>query len=166
MPTQILTAQQVYQKIRRLAYQIYENHFEEKEVVFVGIENMGLHLAYLLQREIENFAPLKVKLCSLRLNKAFPLAYPIQISETIENLANRNIILIDDVLNTGKTMFYAFKPFFEIPIKCLQTLVLINRNNKLFPINPDYIGYSLVTTLQDHIEVILDEENRMGAYIG
>ncbi|WP_448528599.1 phosphoribosyltransferase family protein [Raineya sp.] len=165
MLTQILSAKQVHQKIRRLAYQIYENHFEETEIVLVGIENMGLHLAYLLHKEIQAVSPLKVRLCSLKLDKTAPLSQPIQISEDIANLAHKSIILIDDVLNSGKTMFYAFKPFFEIPIKSLQTLVLVNRDNKLFPINPDYVGYSLATTLQNHVSVVLDEESRLGVYL-
>jgi pyrimidine operon attenuation protein/uracil phosphoribosyltransferase len=57
-------------------------------------------------------------------------------------------------------MFYALQPFFNVPIKKLQTLVLVNRDYKNFPINPDYVGYSLATTLQNHVAVVLDKEEK------
>jgi pyrimidine operon attenuation protein/uracil phosphoribosyltransferase len=165
MPTQILSKTQTHQKIRRLAYQVYENHFEETELYLVGIESMGLHLAHLLQTYLQEISPLKVYLEGIKIDKTNPLDAPIVLSKSIETFKNQNIILIDDVLNSGKTMFYALKPFFEIPIKKLQTLVLVNRNYKNFPINPDYVGYSLATTLQSHISVILDNETELGVYL-
>jgi len=165
MPTQILSQTQTHQKIRRLAYQVYENHFEETELYLVGIQEMGLHLARLLQTHLEEISSLKVHLESIKLDKTSPLSAPIELSKPIETFQNQNIILIDDVLNSGKTMFYALKPFFEVSIKKLQTLVLINRNYKNFPINPDYIGYSLATTLQSHVSVVLDKDEAFGAYL-
>jgi pyrimidine operon attenuation protein / uracil phosphoribosyltransferase len=165
MPTQILSQTQTHQKIRRLAYQVYEHHFEETELYLVGVESMGLHLARLLQKYLQEISPLKVYLESVKIDKVNPLEAPIILSKPIEIFKNQNIILIDDVLNSGKTMFYALKPFFEIPIKKLQTLVLVNRNYKNFPINPDYIGYSLATTLQSHVSVVLDSEAEFGVYL-
>lgn len=154
----VLTHWQIQQKIKRLAYEIYENHFEEKSLYLLGIEPMGLHLAKLLQKELEEISPLQVHLAGLQLDKNNPLNNEIKVSVSAEILSNQNIIVVDDVLNSGKTMFYALKPFFEIPLKKLQTLVLINRNYKTYPVNPDYVGYALATTLQEHIKVILDEE--------
>jgi pyrimidine operon attenuation protein/uracil phosphoribosyltransferase len=160
MSIQILTHKQVTQKIRRLAYQIYENNFDQKSVALVGIQTMGFFLAKAIQDVLQEISPLEISLLSLEINKNQPLSNPIRLSAPVEQLANQNVILIDDVLNSGKTMFYALQPFFNVPIKKLQTLVLVNRDYKNFPINPDYVGYSLATTLQNHVAVVLDKEEK------
>lgn len=160
MSIQILTHKQVTQKIRRLAYQIYENNFDQKSVALVGIQTMGFFLAKAIQDVLQEISPLEISLLSLEINKNQPLFNPVSLSAPVEQLANQNVILIDDVLNSGKTMFYALQPFFNVPIKKLQTLVLVNRDYKNFPINPDYVGYSLATTLQNHVAVVLDKEEK------
>jgi pyrimidine operon attenuation protein/uracil phosphoribosyltransferase len=160
MSIQILTHKQVEQKIRRLAYQIYENNFDQKSVALVGIQTMGFFLAKAIQDVLQEISPLEISLLSLEINKNQPLFNPVSLSAPVEQLANQNVILIDDVLNSGKTMFYALQPFFNVPIKRLQTLVLVNRDYKNFPINPDYVGYSLATTLQNHVAVVLDKEEK------
>lgn len=160
MAVQILTDKQVEQKIRRLAYQIYENNFDQKSVFLVGIQTMGFLLAKAIKDVLQEISPLEVDLLSLEMNKLQPLSSPVILSAPLEQLANQNIILIDDVLNSGKTMFYALQPFFGIPIKKLQTLVLVDRDYKNFPINPDYVGYSLATTLQNHVLVVLDKTEK------
>jgi pyrimidine operon attenuation protein/uracil phosphoribosyltransferase len=160
MSIQILTHKQVTQKIRRLAYQIYENNFDQKSVALVGIQTMGFFLAKAIQEVLQEISPLEINLLSLEMDKNQPLSNPIRLSAPVEQLANQNVILIDDVLNSGKTMFYALQPFFGIPIKKLQTLVLVNRDYKNFPINPDYVGYSLATTLQNHVAVVLDKAEK------
>lgn len=165
MSVQILTATQTKQKIRRLAYQLYENYFEQAELHLVGIESMGLYLAEMLQKNLQEISSLRVHLESIRLQKSSPLSGDVCLSKPIELLSNQNIILIDDVLNSGKTLFYALQPFFQIPIQRLQTLVLINRDHTNFPINPDYAGYSLATTLHNHVSVVLDDELTFGVYL-
>lgn len=164
MSVQILSNNQVEQKIRRLAYQVYENNFDQNTVFLVGIKAMGFHLAEALKVVLEEISPLEIGLVSLEMDKMNPLASIAKLSVPIENFAHQNIVLIDDVLNSGKTMFYALQPFFGIPIQKLQTLVLVNRDYKNFPINPDYVGYSLATTLQNHVSVVLDAEEK-GVYL-
>lgn len=160
MSVQILNNQQVEQKIRRLAYQIYENNFDQESVFLVGIQSMGFHLAKAISEILQEISSLKVSLVSLSIHKEDPLSSSVQLSMPIQNLAHQNIVIVDDVLNSGKTMFYALQPFFSIPIRKLQTLVLVNRDYKNFPINPDYVGYSLATTLQNHVSVVLSEEEK------
>ena len=80
-------------------------------------------------------------------------------------LAQRSVILVDDVLNTGKTLAYSLPAFLNAPIKKLETFVLIHRNHHIFPISVDYVGYELSTTLHEYVEVALTP-NRMGVYLG
>ncbi|GAB4124709.1 MAG: phosphoribosyltransferase domain-containing protein [Raineya sp.] len=164
MSVKILSSIQVEQKIRRLAYQIYENNFDQEAVFLVGIRDMGFHLAEALQAVLKQISSLEVVLVGLEMDKSNPLRGKAELSHAVEELAHQNIVLIDDVLNSGKTMFYALQPFFAVPIKKLQTLVLVNRDYKSFPVNPDYVGYSLATTLQNHVSVVLDSEEK-GVYL-
>ncbi len=63
--------------------------------------------------------------------------------------------MVDDVLNTGRTLAYAMKLFTNVEIKKIEVAVLVNRSHTLFPIVPTYSGYELATTLTDHVEVKL-----------
>ena len=75
------------------------------------------------------------------------------------------IIIIDDVTNSGKSLLYSLKPFLEYYPKKIQTLVLVERSHKTYPIHPDYVGLSLATTLQEHIYVEVKDDEITGAYI-
>ena len=76
-----------------------------------------------------------------------------------------SFVLIDDVLKSGKTIIHAIKELLKFNIKKLETVVLINRNHNVFPVGVNYVGLELSTTLEDHIEVILDDEKKIGAYL-
>ena len=75
------------------------------------------------------------------------------------------VIIADDVANTGKTMLYALKPFLARNPKKIQTVVLVERSHKLFPIQTDYAGLSIATTLQEHIRVEAEGEVLTGAWL-
>ena len=98
-------------------------------------------------------------MCELKINKKNPLQSEINLNIEPKDFKNETIIVVDDVLNSGKTMMYAIKPFLEVPIKKLSIAVLINRSHKRFPLNADYVGLSLTTTLKEHIEVSLEKGN-------
>ena len=73
------------------------------------------------------------------------------------------LILVDDVLNSGKTLMYGAKYFLSVPLKKLSTIVLVDRNHNRFPIKADFVGLSLSTTLKEHISVEL--EKNAGVYL-
>ncbi|MGF1533804.1 MAG: phosphoribosyltransferase family protein [Bernardetiaceae bacterium] len=159
MQRQILTHNQVRQKIVRMAYQIYEQHFNEAEIFLIGIRENGYALAQLLQEELQQIASFQTHLHGLSLDKLHPTQSHVQLECPLDQLQHKSVILVDDVLNTGRTLAYSFKPFLEIPIKTLQTAVLVNREHHLFPVSADYAGYQLATTLQEHIQVRLSERD-------
>ncbi|HEX8038225.1 MAG TPA: phosphoribosyltransferase family protein [Chryseosolibacter sp.] len=154
----ILDAVQVKQKIRRMAYEIYEHNFNEKIIVMAGIEGQGYTLAKLLIREIESISPLKALLVKVALDKFAPQQGEVTLDCNVKDLQKKCIILVDDVLNTGRTFAYGLKPFLNIEVKKIETAVLVNRSHTLFPIYPQYTGYQLATTIRDHVEVILGKE--------
>ncbi len=160
----ILNEEQVLQKIKRMAYQIWEHNLNEKSIVLVGIYQQGYHLASLLAKELEEVAPFQVILAKLELDKEKPLSGAIVLDIPENKLDNKAIVLIDDVLNTGKTMAYSLKPFLNRRLKKLETAVLINRSHKLFPISANYQGIELATTIREHIEVVLDKNKKFAAF--
>ena len=163
--TLILDKPQTLQKIRRIAFEIYENNFQEEEIVLAGIYDKGYLFAKLLQQELTGIAPLKSSLVKVSLDKFSPLQSEIELDCPVDSLRNKTIILLDDVLNTGRTFAYSLKPFLNVEIKKIQTAVIVDRNHKQFPISADYVGYSLSTTIQEHIEVRLEDNSKFGVYI-
>ncbi len=159
----ILNEEQVLQKIKRMAYQICERNLKEKSVVLVGIYPQGYHLADLLAKELKQVAPFEVVLVKLELDKKKPLNEEITLSVPADELDKKSIILVDDVLNTGKTMAYSLKPFLNRNLKKLETAVLVNRSHKKFPISANYKGLELATTLSEHIVVVLEKHEKYAA---
>jgi pyrimidine operon attenuation protein / uracil phosphoribosyltransferase len=157
--TLVLEGAQVKQKIRRMAFEIFEHNFKEKGVVLAGIDGQGYVLAKLLAKEIENISPLQVKLVKVSLDKFAPQQSDVTLDCDLKDLKKKCIILVDDVLNTGRTFAYGLKPFLDIEVKKIETAVLVNRSHTLFPIYPQYTGYELSTTIKDHVEVMLGKEN-------
>ena len=157
--TLILEGAQVKQKIRRMAFEIFEHNFKEKGVVLAGIDGQGYVLAKLLAKEVESISPLQIKLVKVSLDKLAPQQSDVTLDCDIKDLKKKCIILVDDVLNTGRTFAYGLKPFLDIEVKKIETAVLVNRSHTIFPIYPQYTGYELSTTIKDHVEVVLGKEN-------
>jgi pyrimidine operon attenuation protein/uracil phosphoribosyltransferase len=154
----ILDAAQVKQKIRRMAFEIYENNFKEKSIVIAGIDGQGYVLAKLLTKEVEAVADMEVTLVKLSLDKLAPQQGEVTLDCDIKIVKKKCIILVDDVLNTGRTLVYGLKPFLDTEVKKIETAVLVNRSHTLFPIYPQYTGYELSTTIKDHVVVMLGKE--------
>jgi pyrimidine operon attenuation protein / uracil phosphoribosyltransferase len=153
----ILDAGQIKQKIRRMAFEIYEHNFDTKSLVIAGIEGHGYTLAKLLCEELQSISPLTVKLVRVAIDKTAPQQSEITLDCDLKEIRKKSIVLVDDVLNTGRTFAYGMKPFLNTEVKKIETAVLVNRSHTLFPIYPQYTGYELATTLKEHVEVRLDD---------
>jgi pyrimidine operon attenuation protein / uracil phosphoribosyltransferase len=156
--TLVLDAAQVKQKIRRMAFEIYERNFKEKNIVIAGIDGQGYVLSKLLKKEVEAVSEIEVTLVKVTLDKSAPQQGEVVLDCEARDVKRKCIILVDDVLNTGRTLAYGLKPFLDTEIKKIETAVLVNRSHSSFPIAPQYTGYELSTTLKEHVEVILGKE--------
>jgi pyrimidine operon attenuation protein/uracil phosphoribosyltransferase len=154
----ILDASQIKQKIRRMAFEVYEHNFKEKQVVMAGIEGQGYVLAKLLGKEVESISPLQIKLVKVTLDKLAPQQSEVTLDCDLKEIKKKCIILVDDVLNTGRTLAFGLKPFLNIEVKKIETAVLVNRSHTLYPIYPQYTGYELATTIREHVEVKFGKE--------
>src|SRR5689334_12968798 len=151
----ILDSDQVKQKIRRMAFEVYEHNFKEKNIIIAGIDGQGFVLAKLLAKQVESISHIEAKHVKITLDKLAPEQSEITLDCDVKDLKKKSIVMVDDVLNTGRTFAYGMKPFLSIEVKKIEIAVLINRGHTLFPIHAQFSGYELSTTIKDHIEVIL-----------
>ena len=157
----ILDQEQIQQKIKRLAIEILEHNFEEKELILVGINRTGLGFAKMLLEQLAQITDIPITLTRVRLNPAAPLSQEVEIDLPASQLEGKAIIVIDDVANTGRTIFYAMKPLLNILPRKVEVAVLVDRTHKSFPVKVDYFGLSLATTMMNDIDVqILDVEEQ------
>ncbi|MDN3669614.1 phosphoribosyltransferase family protein [Echinicola jeungdonensis] len=156
--TLVLNHKQIQKKITRIAFEIYERNASEEDVVFAGISGMGYVFAQLLANKVREISPLQVEEVEVKIEKFTSVQPAVELTKDI-NFEGKCLIVVDDVLNSGRTLAYAMKPFLEVNIKKMEVAVLVNRSHKLFPVNPDYTGYELSTTLSEHIIVSLEENN-------
>ena len=159
----ILTNDQIQNKTRRIAYQIYETHSNEKEIIIAGISGNGFVFAQNIATMVSTISDLKVTICEVKINKKNPLN-SIVTSLDPDEYKNKPLVLVDDVLNSGTTLIYGIKHFLEVPLKKFKTAVLVNRNHKKYPVKADFKGISLSTSLQEHINVSFDQNNTV-AYL-
>jgi pyrimidine operon attenuation protein / uracil phosphoribosyltransferase len=155
--TIILDHKQINQKINRIAWQIYEQYHREEEIVIAGIVENGHAIALRLEKILMEISPLKIKTGKISINKKNPLNDAVQTDLSKDDLTGKVLIIVDDVLDSGRTLIYGVKHFLDFPLKNMKTAVLVDRSHRIFPIKADFVGLSLATTLQEHIRVSLED---------
>lgn len=158
----ILDEAAIERKMLRMAYEIYERNVAETEIVLAGIADRGTAVAQVLRAQLQTITPFEITLLQIGLNKARPLD---AVLETQMDCNGKSIIIVDDVANSGRTIFYGMRPFMNVLPKKIQTAVLIDRMHKSFPISVDYTGYRLSTTLQEKVLVDIADGKVKGAYL-
>lgn len=153
----ILSHQEIEHKIKRIAYQIYETFVDEEEIILAGIAKNGYVFAEKLAAELSRISSIKIALCEVYIDKLDPFK-PITTSLSKEKYQNKGIILVDDVLNSGTTLVYGVKHFLDVPLKKFKTAVLVDRNHKKYPVKVDFKGISLSTSLQEHVQVVFEND--------
>ena len=154
----ILDQKQIDHKIRRIAYQIYENNVSEKEVIIAGIFENGFIFAKKIKNVIEKISPIKVVMCKVMIDKKNPIM-PITTTLETEVYKDKSLVLVDDVLHSGTTLIYGIKHFLQVPLKQFNTAVLVDRNHKKYPVKVDFKGISLSTSINENVSVIFEKGN-------
>lgn len=162
----ILNQKQIEQKIRRLSVEILERNWEAENITLAGINENGYLFALHLLAELRQRTAKKIHLTRLTvyLNE-HPSTHPSQLEMPVQDLEDNVVIIVDDVTNTGRALFYALHPFLSIKPQKLEIAVLVDRKHKKYPIHPDYVGLSLATTLREHIEIQILKNNEMAAFL-
>jgi pyrimidine operon attenuation protein/uracil phosphoribosyltransferase len=154
--TLVLNNKEVALKIQRIAWELLEKHVHEEVVYLVGISKRGYWLAKKVQAVLGDISTLKLKLVEMEINKRHPLETDINMSIALDEIENQAIVLIDDVLNSGKVLMYGTRHLLTKRVKQLTTAVLVDRNHKRYPIKADVKGLSLSTSLTEHVEVAIN----------
>lgn len=160
--TLILDEEAVKRKIRRMALEIAEQNEGEQELVIAGIVGNGETIAACIAAELKNLVAVRLTTTIVQLDKREPRDVSLQPAVDLDG---KIILIADDVANTGRTLFYALKPFLSASPKKVQTLALVERSHKEFPVHTDYTGLSIATTLQEHIVVKTEGEKITGAWL-
>lgn len=161
----ILDKTQIQQKINRIAYQIWEDNFTESEIVIAGIVGCGYILSERVKSVIEQISDIKVTLIKITLNK-HNIHLPITTDVPVEGCSDKVVVLVDDVLHSGRTLAYGLKIFLHVPLKKMRTMVMVDRSHRIFPVSPDFTGMQLATVLKEHVDFKLDANNEIeGVYL-
>ena len=158
----ILSADAALRRIRRMAYEVAEQNVDAESLVLLGIEGNGTIVAAQLEQELHAILPVPVEAGLIRINKKNPIDAQLDAAHSVEG---KVVLVIDDVSNTGKTLLYSLKPLLSVQPRRIQTLVLVERAHKLFAVQPDFVGLSVSTTLQEHITVETDGATITGAFL-
>lgn len=162
--TIILEPQKIHQKLERIAYEILENNYDEKEIILAGLNKRGLFVAETLADFVQKIMNIKVQILPISVddNDITNVKTEVHIEKGVNG---KVVVIVDDVANSGRTLLYAMKPFMEFTPKKIQIAVLVDRKHKLFPIAPDYVGLSLATTIQEHITVHIEKGQFESVYL-
>lgn len=154
--TAIMHHLQVEQKLNRLAWQVYEKNTQEPTLILAGIAQRGYAIAQRLESYLRPISNIKVELIKITLDKEKPSHESTLLDRDIAAFNNYPVLVVDDVLNSGRTLVYALSPFIKNKHPKISTLVLVDRNHRRFPVHADFVGMSLATTMQEHVEVTFE----------
>lgn len=158
----ILSSNDIRRRLRRMAIEVAEHNTGETSLIVAGVNGNGMVVARKLIGELEALLSLQITLVEIVLDKGAPLDVSVKPDA---DFTGKNVLIVDDVANSGRTLLYAVKPFLQFQPKKIQTLVLVERSHKVFPVTSDFVGLSLSTTLQEHITVQTEGEEIKGAWL-
>ena len=146
---EILGTEAIAHKVQRLAWELYDRHSKAEQLYVVGIQGNGYWLAQQLVTKLNAISDIKIELMELALDKSDPKPADMQI-----DLPSRaHVALVDDVLNSGRTLLWAVIKLMEFHPQQLSTTVLVDRSHKRYPVKADIKGLSLSTTLQETVKL-------------
>ena len=161
----ILDKQQLHLTILRLAHQLLENHLNLDEVVFIGMQPRGVRISKLLVDSIRSLMPdekirygiLDITFYRDDVRKELRIANKTDINFSIEG---KIVILIDDVLYTGRTIRAALDAIqdFGRPKKVELCVLVDRRFNRELPIQPDYCGKAIDTAFSQKVKIEWERE--------
>lgn len=163
--TFILNHKQVMQKTLRIAYQIAENNTDSAEILIGGVSERGGIVAELIVRHLKQVGQLNVIDFKVQINRNDLSESQIKFSIPESEFKGRNVVLVDDVLNTGNTLIHILLPLVKFGITKAEVAVLADRNHKMYPVLADFVGISLATTRQEHIYFDATNPEDMKVYL-
>ena len=155
----ILDNSDIENKIQRIGLQILEDNIERSKIIFFGISDNGKLIAEKLIVHLNKISKLEVELIKVNMENNSVL-YDKKFS-----IKNESVIIVGDVSHSGKTIQLVISNLIQYnPLK-IKTSVIVNRDHALFPVKIDYAGLSLSTSVNEHVDMIIDKKKNLRVYL-
>ena len=155
----ILDNSDVENKIQRIGLEILEDNIDESKITLFGISDNGKLIAQKLVSLINKISDIKIVLIEVVIENG-----PIEYNGKF-NILDESIVIIGDVSQTGRTLQLVISNLMEHKPAKIKTSVIINRDQAMYPVKIDYAGLSLSTSVNEHVDVIVDEKDRLSVYL-
>jgi len=162
---QILDTSGVEYRLERIAMQILEDVYPLKKVIFVGIDVRGRQLAEKIKYWIALTKAVEVEVYEARPERSGYSSSEIHLPDTLQAGNDIPIVIVDDVLYSGRTLFLALEKIMQFQPLRVRMAVLIDRGHRRYPLRADYTGMELGTTLQEHVSVEIDTNQEISAWL-
>ena len=155
----LFESEDITRSLTRITHEILENNHDLNNLVLVGIKTRGEFLMERIASNILNFEKFEVETLALNINYWRDDAKKSEVKPDIDyNFSNKKVIIIDDVLFSGRTIRAAMDAIISKGRpETIQLAVLIDRGHREFPIRADYVGKNIPTSKSESVKVFLDE---------
>lgn len=145
--TLILNHEAILTKLERMACEIAEKHTEQNELVFCGMNTRGFYIADTISQKVTSILThLKITLVQVITQEDGTTVFSPEV-----DFQGKSVIVVDDVINTGRTLMWVLNTIFNGNPASIETAFLAKREHRNYPVKADYVGISLATTLQEHV---------------
>lgn len=169
----VMSADDLGRAIRRIAHEILERHSGADRLVLVGIHSRGVPLAHEIADAIDVFEHVKVPVGELDVGMYrddLGIRPTTRLSRTLipVDFADETVILVDDVLFTGRTVRAALDALLDLGRpSAIELAVMVDRGHRQLPIRPDYIGKNIPTAVDERVQVRLASVDGLaGVWVG
>lgn len=168
----ILAAEDIRRAVRRIAHEILERNRGLNEVILVGMRTRGVPLAKRLADALREFEGQEVPVGALDIGlyrddiPYLEIGPRLQVTDLPADIAGKRVILVDDVLYTGRSIRAALDALIDHGRPAsIQLAVLVDRGHRELPIRADYVGKNVPTSLGEEVQVLLEEADGRDAVI-
>ena len=157
----ILKHQEIQLILERLAVQVAESNLDSNQLVLMGLNERGYFISKIIFDFLKKYLPqVNIELQSLSISPEGEI-----VTSVTDCNKEQSVIIIDDVLNSGRTAFKAATYCFSQGVKKIETLFLAQREHRNFPIHANFVGVSIATTLRDHVYFDNTDSSELQVYL-
>lgn len=159
----IFNNKDIHNKIKRISLEVYEEVFNDKKLTVFGISKNGYEIAKKIKYFLEEYTNLEINIYKIDILKR-DKSDEIKIEEKYE-INNSTVLLVDDVMQSGKTLQFVISNLIKFNPSKIKTSVIVNRDQTLFPVKVDFSGVKLSTSVNEHVDFIVDEKKKFSVFL-